>query len=149
MREADGTELVVFEVFAESREEGINGGLVHHRAFLKTFALDSPIVARSGAGHQVNARVLSAKVAAGGKFIPKPYIGEQGGVARVSLQICLHEPLELVAFVAFGEGVLSEMGKNGMEWGLAHFSVQVKVSQVGKDIEADGNGGPIWGGFLP
>jgi hypothetical protein len=61
----------------------------------------------------------------------------------------LHEPLELVAFVAFGEGVLSEMGKDGVEWGLAHFSVQVKVSQASKDKEADGNGSLIWGGFLP
>ena len=63
MFKADGSQLVVFELFARSRKEGINGGFVHHRAFLKAFALYRSIPARSGTGNEVNARVLAAKIA--------------------------------------------------------------------------------------
>ncbi len=88
--EADGTELIVFEIFGGSRKEGIDGGFVDHRAFLKTFALDSPVIAGGSAGYKVNAGILAAEIAAGGEIVPKPNIGEKVGIARIGLQVRLH-----------------------------------------------------------
>lgn len=108
-------------MFAGGRKKGINSGLVDGCVFLKTFALDGPEIAGSSAGHEVNAGVFAAEVFAGKKFIPEPNVGEQVSVAGIGLQVCLHEPLEFVALVAFGEGKFSEMGEDGMEFILAHF----------------------------
>jgi hypothetical protein len=113
--------LIVFEFFAGRGKERINGGFVNHRAFLKAFALNGPVATRSGAGHEVNTGIFSAEIAAGGKFVPEPYVGKEVGIARVSLQIGLYEPLEFIAFIAFGEGGFAVMGERGLEWGMGHF----------------------------
>lgn len=137
MRETDCSELVVFEMFARSGEKGINGGFVNRGAFLKTFALDSPVIAGSGASHQVNTSVFTAEIAASRKIVPEPDIGEKVSVARVSLQITLHQSLELVAFVAFGERVFSEMSEDGLKLALAHI-FRMKWNRLGKGIKAVG-----------
>jgi hypothetical protein len=108
MGETCAAELFVFEMPARRGEERIHGGFVHHRVFLITFALDgpkSPEVVRATRSMPVS---LPPKSRRAKKIVPKPDVGKEVGIARVGLQVGLHEAFEFIALVAFGNRVLSE-----------------------------------------
>lgn len=97
-------ELFVLKSPAGRSQKAIHGGFINRRIFLIKFALYGPIFAVVGEGHEVDACIAAAQVQFTGEFIPQPDVFKAVGVLGVGLQIDLHQALEAVAFVAFGEG---------------------------------------------
>ena len=64
----------VGERAAGGGEERIYGRFVYHGIFRIAFALDSPIVAHFGFGHEVDARVRTSEVFAPRKVLPQPHL---------------------------------------------------------------------------
>ena len=96
------------EAFARGREECIHVGLVDEGIGRVAFALDGPIFALDGAGHKVDAGVLTAELVMEGKLRPEPDLLEKVGIQGRGFQVSLHEAFETVSFVALGKGVLAE-----------------------------------------
>ena len=65
---------LIGERAAGGGEERIHGGLVYHGILRIALALDSPIVAHLGFGHEVDARVRASEVLAPRKILPQPHL---------------------------------------------------------------------------
>ena len=107
----EGDELAasVFELFAREGQEALQGALVHRGARLMAFALDGPVVAVLGLGHQIDAVVAAAGVEAVaiGEIPPKPDVGEKQIVERIGLEEVDHQPLETIALLALAQRLLA------------------------------------------
>ena len=64
----------VGERAAGSGEKRIHGRLIYHGILCIALALDSPIVAHLGLGHEVNSRVRASEVLAPRKVLPQPHL---------------------------------------------------------------------------
>jgi len=112
---AGGLQVFVAEGAAGGGKERIDGRFVDDGAFLVALALDSPVVAVYGEGNEIDAGVPTSQVVAAREFIPEPDLLEEAGVGGCGFEVGLHEALEAVAFVTFGEGDGPVFGKEVVE----------------------------------
>lgn len=110
--------LLILECSAGGGNEAIHGRFVNHRVLLIAFALDSPEIAFMRQGNQIYTSISASQIQFSWKFIPEPDGLEQESVLGVRFQVCLHQALESVAFVAFGEGDFAILLEDNIE--LAH-----------------------------
>ena len=96
--------LIILKSPARGCNEAIHSRLINDGILLVAFALDGPEIAFMRQGNQVNPGITSTKIQFTRKLIPEPDGLEQEGIFGVSFQIRLHQSLETIAFVAFGEG---------------------------------------------
>jgi len=98
---------MVYEGLAGGGQKTIHGRFVYVGVRLPTFALDSPVVALSGQGHQVYADILAAEVFAVWKIVPKPDGFDLAGVDGSGLEKSTHELFKTGALVLFRIGLVT------------------------------------------
>lgn len=99
--------LLIFESPPRGGNEAIHGRLIDDGILLIAFALNGPEITFMGQGNQVNPGISASQVKFPRKLIPEPDGLEEEGVFGVCFKVCLHQTLETVAFVSFGEGDLA------------------------------------------
>ena len=102
---------LVGEGAARCGQKRIDSGFVDHGIFGIALALNRPVVALVGFGHEIDTGVLPTEVFARGKLFPQPNVFKKMGIAGICLEPCTHEALKLRTLFFFGEGRGSKMRK--------------------------------------
>lgn len=112
MRKFDRAHLVIFKLAARGGQKRIYRRFVNMRIGIVAFALHRPKIASVGAGHQINAGVFAAKIAAKGKLLPQPHLFQIIRILWVCAQISLHQAFKACPFVALRHSHMSRLFEN-------------------------------------
>ena len=102
---------LVVEGAARCGQERIDRRFADHGIFGIALALNRPVVALVGFGHEIDTGVLPPEIFARGKLFPQPNVFKKMGIAGICFEPCTHEALKLRTLFFFGEGRGSKMRK--------------------------------------